>query len=306
MKFSTSKAILQTYKKEGRIGKKKNRERKTKVVNVVFVCNIDSNNPYASNIFPIVSVNEIKGSKATSNAEENKNKLVEQTLQNYPNHKIVQQRNLQIPNDSNKSTQQFIKELGNDFLKEYIEKNFHQNKLSTTAAINSSLPSVNPLGNISNAQASASTIVNPSGLHNMDLNSYGNLQPSYFNGISGLNGSSYGHQYSDIPQSMGLGHYGQMNQTSPNQMTTNSVMNQKRSFQTYEKDTIPDLDLKNEPITEMSVKKFKSGEDLWDFDTDRSKAELEAFIYKTHHALKTNSYNGSKEFYLSSETYSIL
>ena len=32
IKFSTSKAILQTYKREGRIGKKKTRQRKIKLI----------------------------------------------------------------------------------------------------------------------------------------------------------------------------------------------------------------------------------------------------------------------------------
>jgi len=66
LKFSTSKAILQTYKKEGRIGKKKNRERKTKVVNAVFLVNINPSNPQTSTVVPVISINEIKGSKDNS------------------------------------------------------------------------------------------------------------------------------------------------------------------------------------------------------------------------------------------------
>lgn len=289
LKFSTSKAILQTYKKEGRIGKKKNRERKTKVVNVVFVCNINPLNPYASNIFPIVSINEIKGSKATTNAEDNKNKLVEQALVTYPDHKIVHQTNLQIPNDSNKSTQQFIKELGNDFLKDFIEKNFHQNKLSTASSINS-LSGTNTINSGQNqASGHMGTTSNMSNIIN--LNSYGNMQPPHLNGMSGSYGMSQQYGMSnEMSQPQNLSHYGQLNQPSPNQITSNL---QKRSFQTYEKDTIPELELKNEQITEMSVKKFKSGEDiLWDYDMDRSKKDLEDFIYKTHNAIKNNSYIG--------------
>ena len=283
---------MQTYKKEGRIGKKKNRERKTKVVNVVFVCNINPLNPYTSNIFPIVSVNEIKGAKATTNAEENKNKLVEQALVTYPDHKIVHQTNLQIPNDSNKSTQQFIKELGNEFLKDFIEKNFHQNKLSSASSL-PNLPGTNTISNVpTQTSVPMGTTSNMSGVIN--LNNYGNIQPSHLNGMSASYGMSQ--QYgmgTEMPQTTNLSHYGQLNQPSPNQITSNL---QKRSFQTYEKDTIPELELKNEQITEMSVKKFKSGEDiLWDYDMDRSKKDLEDFIYKTHNAIKNNSYIGSNE-----------
>ena len=43
------------------------------------------------------------------------------------------------------------------------------------------------------------------------------------------------------------------------------------------------------------VKKFKSGEDaLWDMDLDKSKRDLEDFIYKTQNAIKNNTYVESK------------
>lgn len=93
-----------------------------------------------------------------------------------------------------------------------------------------------------------------------------------------------------------MSHYGQFNQlnNNPNQMNPNMSINTKRSFQTYERDSIPELDPKTEQITDMSVKKFKSGEDaLWDFDMDRSKKDLEDFIYKTHNAIKNNTYINS-------------
>jgi hypothetical protein len=300
LKFSTSKAILQTYKKEGRIGKKKNRERKTKVVNVVFVCNINPLNPYASSVFPIVSVNEVKGAKLPTNMEENKNKLVEQTLLNYPEHKIVHQTNLQIPNDSNKSTQQFIKELGNDFLKEYIEKNFNPNKMSSMGSMNNSLNTLPPATSLSNPGISAN-LGNYSSTSNMgnvvnlgSLNSLSNMPPPHMNGLSSLGGPSFSMQ-----QQFAMGNdYGQMGgqnmgQQHPSQMQQSMMMNQKRSFQNYERENIPELELKNEQITDMSVKKFKSGEDvLWDYDMDRSKRDLEDFIYKTHNAIKNNAYVG--------------
>lgn len=280
MKFSTSKAILQTYKKEGRIGKKKNRERKTKVVNVVFVCNINPVNPYASNIFPIVSVNEIKGSKTNSNAEENKNKLVEQTLMSYPEHKIVHQTNLQIPNDNNKSTQQFIKELGNEFLKDYIEKNFNPNKMPSVTQNQNYMPNNNQMQNTSLPPHTASY----GNTSTMNMNGLSSMPPPQFNGVSNLGGQQY---------DLGAGHLNHMNF---NQIAPTININQRKSFQNYDmRDNIPELELKNEQIGDISVKKFKSGEDaMWDFDMDRSKKDLEDFIYKTHNAIKNNAYVGSK------------
>lgn len=55
IKFSTSKAILQTFKREGRIGKKKTRERKPKLVKKMALGHIDPVNPNA--IFPMVLYN---------------------------------------------------------------------------------------------------------------------------------------------------------------------------------------------------------------------------------------------------------
>jgi transposase-like protein len=295
LKFSTSKAILQTYKKEGRIGKKKNRERKTKVVNVVFVCNINSMNPYQSNIFPIVSVNEVKGSKNEPEVEENKNKLLEHTMLNYPEHKIVHQTNLQIPNDSTKSTHQFIKDLGNEFLKDFIEKNFG-GKIPPPNQLNGTLNTHSISNNVNLPSTQNSTnLGNTSNMGgSMNLNGLSNMPPPHLNGMSNLGNNPYimSQQFNmstDMPQMMGQ-NLGQLNQPSPNQMNHMSF-NAKRSFQTYERDTIPELELKNEQITEMSVKKFKSGEDvLWDYDMDRSKKDLEDFIYKTHNAIKNNTY----------------
>lgn len=246
----------------------------------------------------MVTINEIKGAKATTNVEENKNKLVEQALTSYPDYKIVHQTHLQIPNDSNKSTQQFIKELGNDFLKDFIEKNFPHNKLSSASSLNTSLNSLQGANPISNAPTQASaTLGATSNMSNIiNLNNYGNMQPSHMNGMSGSYGMSQQYGMStELPQTTNLSHYRQLNQPSPNQITSNL---QKRSFQTYEKDTIPELELKNEQITEMSVKKFKSGEDVyWEYDIDRSKKDLEDFIYKTHNAIKNNAYIGSNTLF---------
>lgn len=291
LKFSTSKAILQTYKKEGRIGKKKNRERKTKVVNVVFVCNINPMNPYASNIFPIVSVNEIKGAKATTNAEENKNKLVEQTLANYPEHKIVHQTNLQIPNDSNKSTQQFIKELGNDFLKDFIEKNFNPAKGSSASSMNG------PVGGLQSSVSNTTqgSLGTNASMSNVIMPNMSNMPPPTFNGMSNIGGPGFmqGQQTQQFTMGDMMG-TSQMNQMYQQNLGGNYSLNQKRSFQNYDnRDTIPELELKSEQINDISAKKFKSGEDaLWDYDMDRSKQDLEDFIYKTHNAIKNNTYIG--------------
>jgi hypothetical protein len=62
-----------------------------------------------------------------------------------------------------------------------------------------------------------------------------------------------------------------------------------------EKDQAPDLELKNEQVSDVSVKRFRSGEDiLWDFDYDKSKRDLEDFIFRTHNAIKNNSYVDNK------------
>jgi predicted RND superfamily exporter protein len=258
---------------------------------VVFVCNINPLNPYASSVFPIVSVNEVKGAKLPTNMEENKNKLVEQTLLNYPDHKIVHQTNLQIPNDSNKSTQQFIKELGNDFLKDFIEKNFNPSKAPSAGGMNNTLPSASSLPNLP-MNNNPGNFGNPGSMGNVvnlgSLNSLSNMPPPHMNGLVNLNGPSFSMQ-----QQFDYGQMGGQNQMGQGQNHPNLMVNQKRSFQSYERDTIPELELKNEQITEMSVKKFKSGEDiLWDYDMDRSKRDLEDFIYKTHNAIKNNTYVG--------------
>lgn len=45
LKLSTCKAILQVYLKEGRIGKKTTRDRKSKIVNTVLIATINPLNP---------------------------------------------------------------------------------------------------------------------------------------------------------------------------------------------------------------------------------------------------------------------
>ena len=305
MKFSTSKAILQTYKKEGRIGKKKNRERKTKILNVVFLCNVNQTNPYASSVYPIVSVNEMKGSKGLASAEANKTKLVEQTLINYPEHKVVHQAHLQIPHDSNKSTQQYIKDLGNDFLKDFIEKNFSANKMQAMGSMND-MHGYNTGNNVQNSlnAVNTSSLNNGGNMNHLgNMNNSSNLQSQSFNGLASLNGNplmvpqqafTMG---SNLPQITGLS---QFNQFNSHHGIHGNTINQKRQFHhAYDKDMLPDFELKNEQISDISVKKFKSGEDiLWEYDLDKSKRDLEDFIYKTHNALKNNTYVESRNIFL--------
>jgi hypothetical protein len=60
LKFSTSKAILATYRKEGRVGKKKTRARKTKVINTLIVAEVNPFDPSQTKIIPMMSVSETK------------------------------------------------------------------------------------------------------------------------------------------------------------------------------------------------------------------------------------------------------
>lgn len=288
LKFSTSKAILQTYKKEGRIGKKKNRERKTKILNVVFLCNVNQLNPYASSVFPIVSVNEMKGSKGLASAEANKNKLVEQTLLNYPEHKVVHQTHMQIPHDTNKSTQQYIKDLGNDFLKDFIEKNFNGSNKMQLGTFNSDLHNFNAT-NPGSSTTNPTNNANSSTVNSMiNINTHSNIPSHSYNGLASLNSMVPQQTFTmgsmgSLPQITGLGQFNQFG----SHHAIGGSMNQKRQFH----EGLPDFELKNEQINDISVKKFKSGEDaLWDYDLDKSKRDLEDFIYKTHHAIKNNTY----------------
>lgn len=279
LKFSTSKAILQTYKKEGRIGKKKNRERKTKILNVVFLCNYTQGNAsFNSNAYPSGSINEMKAPKG----ETNKIKLSDQPLHNYPEHKGMHQAQMQMSLDASKNPQQYIKELGNDLFKDFIEKNFPAAKMQQLGSLND-MSSMNYPSTV----ASASLNNNPSHLGN--LGNSQNIPSHSFNGLASLNPSSLMAQQqafgmnANLPQITGLS---QFNQFNSHHNIHGGQMNQKRNF-----DMLHDFELKNEQINDISVKKFKSGEDaLWDFDLDKSKRDLEDFIYKTHNAIKNNTY----------------
>jgi hypothetical protein len=232
-----------------------------------------------------------------ANAEANKTKLVEQTLHNYPEHKVVHQTHLQIPHDSNKSTHQYIKDLGNDFLKDFIEKNFSANKMQQVGSMDMHSYNGNSGNNLQGPPSSVN-MNNPSMSH---LNNPTNVSPHTFNGLPSLNSNplmvsqqafSMG---SNLPQITGLS---QFNQFNSHHGIHNAHLNQKRPYHAYEKDTLPDFELKNEQINDISVKKFKSGEDaLWDYDLDKSKRDLEDFIYKTHNAIKNNTYVESKNLF---------
>lgn len=237
----------------------------------------------------------MKGSKGLASAEANKNKLVEQTLLNYPEHKVVHQTHMQIPHDTNKSTQQYIKDLGNDFLKDFIEKNFNGSNKMQLGTFNSDLHNFNSTN-------SGSSTTNPTNNANsstsmININAHSNIPSHSYNGLSSLNSMVPQQTFTmgSLPQITGLGQFNQFGSHHALSHGGNSL-NQKRQFH-YDKDAIPDFELKNEQINDISVKKFKSGEDaIWDYDLDKSKRDLEDFIYKTHHAIKNNTYVESKNY----------
>jgi hypothetical protein len=89
LKFSTSKAILATYRKEGRVGKKKTRARKTKVINTVIVAEVNPFDPTQTKFIPMVSVSETKmmtsekDNVVTENESKKAAQLVEQAQTAY-------------------------------------------------------------------------------------------------------------------------------------------------------------------------------------------------------------------------------
>ncbi|KAL4511881.1 hypothetical protein ABPG72_012726 [Tetrahymena utriculariae] len=87
LKFSTSKAILQTYKKEGRIGKKKTRQRKPRLVKKM-IMNPDPSNP-SQVIQQIFYTTESSGMAAKNQSQASNlvhpNSVVNAALLNQPN-----------------------------------------------------------------------------------------------------------------------------------------------------------------------------------------------------------------------------
>lgn len=151
-----------------------------------------------------------------------------------------------------------------------------------------------------NFSSSLNTTTFPGAKHfiNFGVNNTNKINPSAFSSLSSFTGNSsllipqkVSSINSDNPQPGGFGQF-QIPSTNQNkgfnQGQNSFLMNQKRAFHTYEKEAIPEYGSKNEQINDISVKKFKSGEDLWDFDMDKSKKDLEDFIYKTHNAMKNN------------------
>lgn len=297
LKFSTSKAILQTYKKEGRIGKKKNRERKTKVVNAVFIANISPNSNFMSSM-PLLPLSDIKNLNTTSNTEASSTKQYDQGLNKLSDQKLPKGA---LANGYNKVTQNIIREFGNDFLRDFIEKNFSQNRL----------PSLNPVTNTQDPLSAVTNLSNAINMPNLTstrpflnfgtTNSTSKANTSAFS-ISNLGTNSFlmpqkvSSSNSDVPQlgalnpsnlaSFGTSKYLNQNKTE-NFLDQSLRLGQKRSFQNYDKDN--EQGPRNEQISDISVKKFKSGEDLWEYDMDSSKKDLEDFLYKAHNAMRNNS-----------------
>jgi len=296
LKFSTSKAILQTYKKEGRIGKKKNRERKTKVVNAVFIANINQGSSFVNNL-PLGPLTELKNMNFPSASDTGFGKSFDSELNKLSDPKL----NKGSVSNGYKVTQNIIKEFGNDFLRDFIEKNFSHNRLPplNTTGLDTNFSSTNrqdSIPSVSTFGSSLNTTTFPGAKHfiNYGASNTNKTNPSAFSSISTFTANSS----LLIPQkvsSINSDNPGAFNIPSVNQnknfnQTQNSFLgNQKRAFHQYEKDSIPEYGSKNEQINDISVKKFKSGEDaLWDFDMDKSKKDLEDFIYKTHNAMKNN------------------
>ena len=77
------------------------------------------------------------------------------------------------------------------------------------------------------------------------------------------------------------------------QRSEDNGVNSKRTFEALSRG-ISFGEYKDQ-INDSSVKRFRSGEDaLWELDYDKSKKDLEDFIFKTHTALKNKEYVESK------------
>jgi len=286
LKFSTSKAILQTYKKEGRIGKKKNRERKTKVVNAVFIANINPNNSLLGSL-PLGPLNELKNLNLPNVNDPNIAKGFDQNLGKLSDQKFAKGASI---NGYNKVTQSIIKEFGNDFLRDFIEKNFSQSRpqtLNPTPEASSSLPV--------NTNFGSTNLTGMKHFINFSTSNTNKPNTSAFNSVSGLGNTSVLMPQKVSSINSDVQPMGGLNIPSTNQskfLNANKadsfLSNQKRAFQQYERESIGDFGTRSDQINDISVKKFKSGEDLWDFDVDKSKKDLEDFIYKTHNIIKNN------------------
>ena len=212
-------------------------------------------------------------------------------------------------NGYNKVTQNIIKEFGNDFLRDFIEKNFGQNKLQQFGGLDRTTSGPNGQENNMSSMMNNQNLSNPKQFMNFGASSASKGNTSAFTSLSNLSSNSFllpqktSSFNSDVPQILGSGQpiipttnqNRFMNQGRDINLDINSKNGQKRSFQNLERESGFDIMPKNEQISDISVKRFKSGEDnIWDYDMDRSKKDLEDFIYKTHTAMKSNNAAESK------------
>ncbi|KRW98584.1 hypothetical protein PPERSA_09737 [Pseudocohnilembus persalinus] len=86
LKLSTCKAILQVYLKEGRIGKKTTRDRKSKIVNTILIATINPLNPLQSTLTPYVSVQEHKTSNKNLSEKEQQDHIVSDAISKAAQH----------------------------------------------------------------------------------------------------------------------------------------------------------------------------------------------------------------------------
>lgn len=252
---------------------------------------------------PLLPLSDIKNLNTTSSNDPNSSKQFDQGLNKLSDQKLPKGA---LANGYNKVTQNIIREFGNDFLRDFIEKNFSQNRL----------PSLNPSTNTQDPLSAVTNLSNAINMPNLTstrpfinfgtTNSVSKGNPSGFS-ISNLGTNSFlmpqkvSSSNSDVPQlgalnpsnlaSFGTSKYLNQNKTE-NFLDQSLRLGQKRSFQNYDKDN--EQGLRNEQISDISVKKFKSGEDLWEYDMDSSKKDLEDFLYKAHNAMRNNSIGDSK------------
>ncbi len=275
--------------------------------------------------------------------------------------KIIMQDANQNTGETNRGQQQYIKDLGTDFLKELFEK-MGQGKNNQAQNQNPNIGQIQTMNNPQNqiimntpSQGNMNNMGTFNGLSHMNnmgnfiqlpnnqtafISGPGPMQSGFFNPTPGniintqamINNQQNTINVSQIPSNQQramvannhnipqlpinipaitntfiipqpgmnmfgneIAHQNTINQLGLNIQENISGINQKRGFAMVEKDQAPDLELKNEQVSDVSVKRFRSGEDiLWDFDYDKSKRDLEDFIFRTHNAIKNNSYVDNK------------
>ncbi|KAL4459886.1 hypothetical protein ABPG74_003412 [Tetrahymena malaccensis] len=130
LKLSTCKAILQVYQKEGRIGKKATRDRKSKIVSTILVTRIDPMNPQTSTITPYIHIAEAKtaSKKGDDNAQSD---LIKEALKNAQEHvRSVIQNNSQeiyfgnkVPSSCKRDIEGAFLEAQRDAIKSLLKNN---------------------------------------------------------------------------------------------------------------------------------------------------------------------------------------